>query len=58
MTVYPFYTRLSTLKVPEQVLEGTPLGLGLVVKTNLLNLRIRSFLNDHPYVCAYMAQEY
>ena len=31
-----FSTGFSRLEVPEQVLDGIPLGLGLVVKINLL----------------------
>ena len=32
-----FYTGFSRLEVPEQALDGIHLGLGLVVKINLLN---------------------
>ena len=32
-----FCTGFSRLEVPEQALDGIPLGLGLVVKINLLN---------------------
>ena len=32
-----FCTGFSRLKVPEQALDGIPLGLGSVVKINLLN---------------------
>ena len=35
-----FCTGFSRLEVPEQALDGIPLGLGLVVKINLLNFHV------------------
>ena len=37
-----FCTGFSRLEVPEQALGGIPLGLGLVVKINLLNIHEQS----------------
>ena len=37
-----FCTGFSRLEVPEQALDGIPLGLGLVVKINLLNFHVHS----------------
>ena len=36
----PFLTGFSRLEVPEQALDGIPLGLGMVVEINLLNFHI------------------
>ena len=37
-----FCTGFSRLEVPEQALDGIPLGLRLVVKINLLNFLVAS----------------
>ena len=42
-----FYTGLSRLEVPEQALGGIPLGLGLVVKINLLNIYVHVLEYTH-----------
>ena len=39
-----FCTGFSRLEVPEQALDGIPLGLGLVVKINLLNFHAHILL--------------
>ena len=40
MPVHVFCTGFSRLEVPEEVLGGIPLGLGLIVKINLLNIHV------------------
>ena len=38
-----FDTGFSRLEVPKQALVGIPLGLGMVVKKNLLNFHAHAF---------------
>ena len=39
-----FCTGFSRLEVPEQALNGIPLGLGSVVKINLLNFHVATII--------------
>ena len=39
-----FHTGFCRLEVPQQALDGIPLGLGLVVKINFLNVHLHGKL--------------
>ena len=46
LSVSAFCTGFSRLELPEQALDGIPLGLGSVVKINLLNFHAHILLTE------------
>ena len=46
-----FCTGVSRLEVPEQALDGIPLGVGSVVKINLLNFHAHYYIHHSNHKC-------